>query len=79
MNIDLLNKTYAQVEKCRSKYGDYASFSEAMSILREEFEELWAEHKRKKLNFERIEEEICDCLTVLFKMHDDIVVKRNAR
>lgn len=79
MNIKLLNKVSEQVSKCRNKYGSYASFSEAMSILREEFEELWAEHKRKELNFERIEEEICDCLTVLFKMHDDIVVKRNDR
>ena len=79
MNIKLLNKVSEQIRQCREKYGNYASFSEAMSILREEFEELWAEHKRKQLDFERIEEEICDCLTVLFKMHDDIVIKRNAR
>lgn len=79
MNIDILNKVTEQVENCYNKYGSYASFSEAMSILREEFEELWAEHKRKQLDFERIEEEICDCLTVLFKMHDDIVVNKNKR
>lgn len=79
MNIDLLNRVSEQVNQCRAKYGDYASFSEAMSILREEFEELWAEHKKKRLNFERIEAEICDCLTVLFKMHNDIVMKKNGR
>ena len=79
MNRELLNKVSEQVSKCRNKYGDYASFSEAMSILREEFEELWAEHKKHNLDFQRIESEIVDCLTVLFKMHKDIVIKKNAR
>lgn len=79
MNIKLLNKVSEQIRQCREKYGNYASFSEAMSILREEFEELWAEHKKHNLDFQRIESEIIDCLTVLFKMHEDIVVKRNDR
>lgn len=79
MNIKLLNKVSEQIRQCREKYGNYASFSEAMSILREEFEELWAEHKKHNLDFQRIESEIIDCLTVLFKMHEDIVIKKNAR
>ena len=79
MNIDLLNKVTEQLNNCYEKYGNYASFSEAMSILREEFEELWAEHKKHNLDFQRIEAEIIDCLTVLFKMHEDIVIKKNAR
>ena len=79
MNIKLLIKVSEQIRQCRKKYGSYASFSEAMSILREEFEELWAEHKRKQLDFERIEEEICDCLTVLIKGYKDIVESKNVR
>lgn len=79
MNIDLLNRVTEQINDCYEKYGDYASFSEAMSIFREEFEELWSEHKKHNLDFQRIESEIIDCLTVLFKMHEDIVIKKNAR
>ena len=79
MNIDVLNKVTEQVNKCYEKYGEYASFSEAMSILQEEIWELWEEHRKHELDFNRIESEIIDCLTVLFKMHDDIVTKRNNR
>ena len=50
-----------------------------MSVLREEFEELWDEHKKKELNFDRIESEIIDNLVVLNKMYFDIVVKKNNR
>lgn len=79
MNINLLYKIQKQTEKCYLKYGKYASFHESMSVFREEFEELWEECKRKELDFEKIENEIIDCLVVLFKMHQDIVEKENRR
>lgn len=79
MNINLLYKIQKQTEKCYLKYGKYASFHESMSVFREEFEELWEECKRKELDFEKIENEIIDCLVVLFKMHQDIVIKENRR
>ena len=68
-----------QLNKCYRKYGDYASFHEAMSVFREEFEELWYECKQKNLDFNKIEGEIIDCLVVLYKMYNDIVVKQNRR
>lgn len=68
-----------RVEKCYAKYGKYASFHEAMSVFREEFEELWDECKRKELDFEKIRNEIIDCLVVLYKMHQDIVIEENRR
>lgn len=79
--IDLLLtcKVSKQLNDCYKKHGNYASFSEAMSVLREEFEELWDEHKKKELNFDRIESEIIDNLVVLNKMYFDIVVKKNNR
>ena len=79
ISIELLNKINSQLDKVREKYGDYASFSEAMAVLHEEHNELWKEHSKHKLDFDRIESEIIDNLVVLFKMYDDIVVKRNAR
>ena len=79
MNINLLYKIQKQIEKCYLKYGNYASFHEAMSVFREEFEELWEECKKKELNFEKIEQEIIDNLVVLFKMYEDIVCEENRR
>ena len=79
MDINLLNKIQEQIDKIRAKYNDYMSFHEAMSVFREEFEELWQECKKKELDFDRIEAEIIDNLCVLFKMYDDIVIKRNRR
>lgn len=79
MNINLLYKIQKQIEKCYLKYGKYASFHEAMSVFREEFEELWEECKKKELNFEKIEQEIIDNLVVLFKMYQDIVCEENRR
>lgn len=79
MNINLLYKIQKQIEKCYLKYGKYASFHEAMSVFREEFEELWEECKKKELNFEKIEQEIIDNLVVLFKMYEDIVCEENRR
>ena len=79
MNITLLYKIQKQIEKCYLKYGKYASFHEAMSVFREEFEELWEECKKKELNFEKIEQEIIDNLVVLFKMYEDIVCEENRR
>ncbi len=79
MNINLLYKIQKQTEKCYLKHGKYASFHEAMSVFREEFEELWEECKKKELNFEKIEQEIIDNLVVLFKMYEDIVCEENRR
>lgn len=79
MNINLLYKIQKQIEKCYLKYGKYASFHEAMSVFREEFEELWEECKKKDLDFEKIEQEIIDNLVVLFKMYEDIVCEENRR
>lgn len=73
------NKIKNQLAKCYEKYGLYSSFHEGMSVLREEFEELWVECKKKELDFERIESEIIDNIVVLQKMYNDIVVKQNRR
>lgn len=75
----LIKEISSQLNKCYEKHGDYASFHEAMSVFREEFEELWYECKQKTLDFDRIEGEIIDCLVVLYKMYNDIVVKQNRR
>ena len=79
MDINLLTKIQDQLDKCYEKYGEYFSFHEAMSVFREEFEELWQECKKKELDFECIESEIIDNVVVLLKMHNDIVIKRNNR
>ena len=79
MKKELKIRIEQQLEKCYDKYGEYTSFHEAMSVLREEFEELWQECKKKELDFEVIENEIIDNLVVLLKMHRDIVIKQNRR
>lgn len=79
MELDLLNKTQAQIDKCREKYGDYASRHEFLGILIEEIEELKAEIFKKEPDFKRIEAEMVDVLTVVFKGYDDIVLKENKR
>ena len=79
MNKDLLNKIKTQVEKCYNKYGSYDSFSEAMAVLEEEHKELWQEHSKRQLDFDRIEAEIVDNITVLIKMYNDVVLKKNGR
>ena len=79
MDIKLLNKINAQLQKCYDKYGDYYSFSEAMAVLEEEHRELWDEHRKHQLDFDRIEAEIVDNIVVLMKMYQDIVVKKNRR
>lgn len=79
ISIDLLNKVNTQIEKCYEKYGSYASFSEAMAVLEEEHKELWQEHSKHQLDFDRIEAEIIDNIVVLIKMYNDIVLKRNER
>ena len=68
-----------QVSKCYNKYGKYASFHEAMAVFQEEVEELWNECKKKTRDFEHIESEIIDCMTVLNKMYLDVVIDRNER
>ena len=75
----LLDKVNTQLQKCYDKYGDYYSFSEAMAVLYEEHNELWKEHSKHELDFDRIEAEIIDNIVVLIKMYQDIVVKRNRR
>ena len=79
MEEKLKTRIEQQLNSCYNKYGEYASFHEAMSVLREEFEELWQECKKKELDFEEIENEIIDSLVVLFKMYKDIVKKENRR
>lgn len=79
ISIDLLNRVSEQVEKCYERYGDYASYSEAMAVLHEEHNELWQEHAKHELDFKRIEAEIIDNICVLVKMYNDIVVKENRR
>lgn len=75
----LQDKISAKLKNCYAKYGMYTSFHEAMSVFREEYEELWDECKKKELDFENVEKEIIDCLVVLYKMHKDIVIKENRR
>ena len=68
-----------QIEKCYQKYGLYSGRHEFIAVLWEEFEELKAEIFKKEPDFKRIESEIVDCLTVLFKGYNDIVVNKNKR
>lgn len=74
MNIDLLNKVTEQVNKCYEKYGGYASSHEALSVFLEEVDELTTEIRKKDINLSRVEAEIIDNLTVLFKMYEDVVI-----
>lgn len=76
---EINKEIFKNLEKCYKKYGKYTSFHEAMSVFREEFEELWDECKKKELNFERIGNEIIDNLVVLYKMYYDIVIEENRR
>lgn len=79
ISADLLNKVNIQVNKCYEKYSSYASFSEAMAVLEEEHRELWQEHSKHQLDFDRIEAKIVDNITVLVKMYNDIVLDKNGR
>lgn len=76
MNIDFLNKINNQINTCYELYGSYASIHEAMGVLFEEIDELWEEIKQKNINLENIESEIIDCIVVLIKMHNDIVINK---
>lgn len=75
----LKERVKKQVLRCYEKYGKYSSFHEAMSVLREEFEELWEECKKKDKDFQNIENEIIDNIVVLVKMYCDIVLEENKR
>lgn len=79
MYTNLMQKVKEQHDRCYQKYGEYASFHEAMSVFREEFEELWQECKKKELDFKQIENEIIDNIVVLLKMYRDIVCRKNRR
>lgn len=79
MNTELINKIYKQVESCRNKYGDYSGRHEAYGVLSEEVFELQQEIFKKQVDFEKLEAEIIDIITVLIKMHEDIVIKRKNR
>ena len=69
---DIINK---QIEKCYDKYGSYTSSHEAMGVLFEEIDELWEEVKKKQIDTEKIGNEIIDCIVVLQKMYQDVVIK----
>lgn len=77
MEINLLYEVTKRIDKCYEQHGEYASFAEAMSILREEFEELWQECKRKELDFTKIKTEIIDVMTVLMKGYEDVIINNN--
>lgn len=77
MEINLLHEVTKRIDKCYEQHGEYASFAEAMSILREEFEELWQECKRKELDFTKIKTEIIDVMTVLIKGYEDVIINNN--
>ena len=79
MYNNLMEKVKEQQNECYKKYGRFASFHEAMSVLKEEYEELWQECKKKELDFELIENEIIDNIVVLLKMYRDIVIEKNKR
>lgn len=79
MNINLLNKVSEQVRQCRDKYGSYASRHEFLGVLLEEIEELKQEVFKKEPDFNRLGDEMVDCLTVLVKGFEDIVNARNGR
>lgn len=79
MELNLLTQVQEQIDKCYEKYGEYASLKEALAILQEEVFGIFEESRKHELDFKCIKAEICDCLTVLFKMYDDIVIKENRR
>ena len=70
MNVNLLSKIQEQIDECQSKYGSYASLHEAYGVLIEEIKELEAEIFKKVRDFDRIEAETIDILTVLFRLYD---------
>ena len=70
MDVNLLSKIQAQIDKCQSKYGSYASLHEAYGVLMEEVKELESEIFKKHRDFDRIEAETIDVLTVLFRLYD---------
>jgi hypothetical protein len=59
--------------KCRLKYGPYASWHEAHSVLREEFEEFWDEVKRKEAERdpEKLLSELVDIVNVAERAAED--------
>ena len=70
MDINLLNKIQSQIDECQNKYGSYASLHEAYGVLMEEIKELENEIFKKHRDFERIEAETIDILTVLFRLYE---------
>ena len=74
MNIN--DKIQKQIDKCYSLYGSYTSSHEAMGVLFEEIDELWEEIKKKQIDTDRIGSEIIDCIVVLFKMYQDVVINK---
>ena len=79
MNIELLNKVSQQIRDCYIKYGAYKSRHEFLGVLIEEIEELKQEIFKKEPDFDRLDAEMVDCLTVLIKGYGDIVESRNVR
>lgn len=70
ISIELLNKIQEQIDECQNKYGSYASLHEAYGVLIEEVRELENEIFKKHRDFDRIEAEIIDILTVLFRLYE---------
>lgn len=77
MELDMLNKVTSQIDTCNKKYGNFASLHEAYGVFKEEFRELENEIFKKNRDFDRIEAEIIDNLTVLVRMYDFAKTKNN--
>ena len=77
MDVNLLSKIQSQLDKVYSKYGEYHSQHEALGVLDEEIFELKQCIYEKNLDKKHTQEEIIDCIVVLVKMYQDIVIKGN--
>ena len=70
MDINSLNKIQEQIDECQNKYGSYASLHEAYGVLMEEIKELENEIFKKHRDFDRVEAETIDCITVLVRLYE---------
>ena len=70
ISIDLLNKVSEQVDRVEGKYGSYVSLHEAYGVLIEEIRELETEIFKKHRDFDRVEAETIDCITVLVRLYE---------
>ena len=70
LDINLLNKVDNQLEQVSAKYGSFASLHEAYGVLIEEIRELESEIFKKHRDFDRVEAETIDCITVLVRLYE---------